>query len=116
MCAIDLEPSEVWQQTWIKRARKDHSCDSCGRTIRAGEPYERHFSVYEGTPHAEKVCAECYADREEFFRAHDTVGIPSQFADLLNDCIADGDEESDQRWRPMLDALKQRGASACSPA
>jgi len=32
--------------------------------------------------------------------------------DVLMDCVAEGDEESERKWKPMLDAMRARGAAA----
>ena len=47
--------------------------------------------------------------RGEFIDAHDGMTpTPSYFLPLLKECIAEGDEESEHRWKPMLDAIRTR--------
>lgn len=41
------------------RARKTHRCYECQRAIQPGEPYLRHFQVYEGEPFSCAVCRDC---------------------------------------------------------
>ena len=41
------------------KARKKHKCCECGGVIAAGEKYNRHSGVWDGTPAAYKVCIDC---------------------------------------------------------
>ena len=107
MCDIDLEPCEVWRET-RRRARKAHRCSCCRVEIPAGEMYCDHFSVYEGDGRREKLCLVCHADRERFADAHGgMICMPDHLPDMLADCIAEGDEESEQMWKPMLDRINR---------
>jgi len=107
MCYIDLEPCEVWIET-ESRARKPHKCGCCGGVIRPGEVYVRHFSKFEGTVSAEKMCKPCEADRDEFAKAHDGMySSPSYMPHLIHECI-DEEPESREKWEPMLDRFKSR--------
>jgi len=109
MCFVDLEPCSVWQEDHVKKSRKEHRCQCCRGVIAKGSSYVRHFSVFEGDPTSEKMCGECEADRGIFSEAHDSqLCVPSYFPHLLADCIADGDEESEKTWRPMLERIKAR--------
>lgn len=60
MCAVDGADGrcEVWQVSEHK-ARKDHKCSECARTIGAGEKYRNIFSVFQGDVSTAKVCAHC---------------------------------------------------------
>lgn len=112
MCSIDLEPCEVWDEREV-RARKSHVCSSCDGPIRAGELYVRHFSIFEGSLCSGKICDACAKDIAEFADAHGSGGCqPGYFEQLLIDCIAEGDEESDRVWSPMLERLRARGKAA----
>lgn len=106
MCVIELEPCEVWTVTKIKRARLPHECGCCGRTIEPGQGYTGVFSIFEGDRNYEKSCAQCWAAQEAFADAHaGTIGQPSGFTDLLDECMLDGDEETETRWRPMREGI-----------
>lgn len=60
MCAIDGgERPDVYSGTYIKAARKSHKCSECGRTIEAGEPYQRAFMVYKDHPDTFQTCQHC---------------------------------------------------------
>lgn len=112
MCVIDLDGSEVWRETG-RRARKTHRCSACGFSISPGGHYTEHFSVFEGDRFTEKICAACHTDRQEFFDAHGGGScVPSGFPWLLKDCIAEGDEESETIWEPMLSRIMVRYENA----
>jgi hypothetical protein len=107
MCDIDFDPCDVWRET-RRKARKQHTCDCCGGTILPGTHYVSHFSLFEGDTTSEKICAACDADRDVFGKEHGTYPCPSYFPEVLTECIADGDEESEKVWKPMLAALRLR--------
>jgi hypothetical protein len=116
MCVIDLDPCDVWHET-RRKARKEHKCSCCGRTVRKGETYLVHFDIFEGRHNSEKCCAECEQDRNEFCKAHGSaVCSPGYFPVVLEECVSDDpDDEDGNRWEPMLERLvarrKERGAS-----
>jgi hypothetical protein len=112
MCYIELEPCTVWRET-PRTARKVHRCSVCARAIQPGELYIDHFSLDENGPCTAKVCSDCRQAQDIFAAAHEDEYGPSYiqppgFATLLSDCIAEGDEESETRWRPMLNAINAR--------
>lgn len=112
MCVLDLEQCEVWVETG-RTARKTHQCTACKGTISSGQRYYVHFSVLDKMPDYQKICSACYEDRKVFADAHEgVIPTPGGFAFVLQDCIYEGDEESEARWKPMLEALKARGAQA----
>lgn len=52
---------------WAKpKARKEHTCELCGRTIRIGENYHRYDGIYEDRAMAWKECQHCAAAIREF--------------------------------------------------
>lgn len=100
----------MWSET-ERRARKAHRCTSCMGAIQPGTRYTVHFSKYDGETTSEKLCAQCRDSRQDFADAHGgMLPLPSYFPTLLRECIAEGDEESERRWKPMLEALTLRGA------
>lgn len=115
MCAIDLDPCDVWQET-PRKARKEHVCTSCDGKIQTGERYLVHFSIFDGSICHGKLCSACEAARAEFTDEHDgMLPQPDYFPQLLSDCVADGDEGS-KKWAKMLVALHTRGLRAEVPA
>ena len=108
MCIIELDPCAIWKET-ERTARKLHRCSTCGTSIGPGQRYTDHFSLQETGPCSEKMCGRCRADRDEFVYAHDgMIPTPSYFLIILEECIAEGDEESEHRWKPMPDAIRNR--------
>ena len=112
MCAIDLEPCEVWRET-PRMARKDHVCSCCGADIKPGSTYTDHFSIFERAASQAKLCEPCRADRDAFAEAHGGMKPhPSCFVETLEDCIQDGDDDSEARWKPMLTNVQGRGRAS----
>jgi hypothetical protein len=112
MCSIDLDPCSVARETG-RRARKEHSCDTCGARILPGTTY-RYFSwVFEGRAGSGKQCTACREDMSNFAEAHDTYPAdPGGFVELLSQCIDSRDEESERVWRPMLERIEARRKAA----
>jgi hypothetical protein len=102
MCVIDFdEYCTVWQEN-TRKARKAHKCSCCRRQIEPGETYLTHFSIFDGNCNSEKCCSDCEKDREEFAAAHGGVLTnPGSFVQTLWDCMSEGDDEDEARWRPM---------------
>jgi hypothetical protein len=112
MCDIsgfDGERCELWNETVVKKSRKQRKCGCCCRTIAVGEMYISHFSKFEGDVCKSALCFECMNDRNEFSKAHDGyIPHPDSFDHTLRECIAEGDEESEKQWQPMLDKILVR--------
>lgn len=112
MCDIDLEPCTAFSER-NRKARKAHTCSCCKGIILPGQTYLVHFSIYDGNIASDKMCGLCEVARKEFSDAHYSgLPQPAYFPELLSRCISDGDEESDAKWRPMLDAIEARGKAA----
>jgi hypothetical protein len=58
MC-MDFDPPEFWSERQIKRARKEHRCDECYRTISVGEPYWYAFARHSDGPYSGTTCRHC---------------------------------------------------------
>jgi hypothetical protein len=64
MCAYeDADPAVVLSDADHK-AVKPHRCSECGRTIKAGEHYNRQTTVCDGRRETHKVCAHCEVCRD----------------------------------------------------
>lgn len=113
MCEL-AEPDDcctIWDET-APRARKRHSCDSCGGPIEPGEVYIRHKQLYEGDWDTQRACLACVVARETFESAHGDCSLsPRGFPEALLSCIHEGDERSDAKWAPMFAALETRGVA-----
>lgn len=107
MCYIDTEPCSVWRESY-RQARKPYKCACCRAPIAVGERYLYHFDVFEGDACQERLCLSCEADRETFADAHGgRSSSPSSFLHFLDECVSE-DEESEQKWRPMLERIHAR--------
>jgi hypothetical protein len=114
MCEIyagDYDAPSVWRESW-QRARKPYKCETCNNAIETGSRYKRVFYVFEGDAHEEFACELCSDDAEAFSNAHNFGPYPSSFLEILSECIAEGDEESDRVWSPMLERINDRRAAA----
>jgi hypothetical protein len=57
---FDADPVDIWQQTRL-RARKEHRCAACKETIRRGDLYVQHKSLFDGSWETVKRCLRCDA-------------------------------------------------------
>ena len=113
MCSLDYDVCDVWAEH-ERVARTPHRCSSCWRVIYVTERYVVHFSVYAGSAVSGKLCHQCKAIRASFSDAHEgMIPLPSALASTLEECIAEGDGESETRWRPMLNEIMEMRASRC---
>lgn len=112
MCDLsDGERADVFSETEVK-ARKPHKCSCCGRQIRTGETYLRHWSVYEGNVSNAKLCSDCASDRAEFAAAHGGWLVhPCAFFDYLTDCVED---QPSNHWQAMVSRIMQRAKESNS--
>jgi glutaredoxin len=62
MCVYDCEYYEVSSSQSV-RARKEHACIECRRTIKPGEIYERHKGLLDGRWDLNTTCPHCVAAR-----------------------------------------------------
>jgi hypothetical protein len=108
MCVIEFDPVEVWEEH-RRKARKHHRCACCGAPVRPGDYYRTIFAVGEDGMLFEKSCEACGAARDAFAEAHDgSSPNPTSFIQVLNECIAEGDRESEAQWQPMLQGIAAR--------
>ena len=110
MCQIDLYDdavAEVWSET-VVTARKPHRCDCCLSDILPREKYLKHWSLFDGEQTHGKLCRLCERDRLAFSQAHHGIlSAPQGFQEMLEECITEGDEESEKNWSPMLQRIKK---------
>lgn len=109
MCDMDFDGDrpDVWRETF-RKARKEHKCGCCSRTIAFGERYLVHFMAYDGMTWDDKMCSECATDRAKFAKEPGHyLPVPAEFDDALNQCIAD-EPSAAKRWQPMLDRILVR--------
>lgn len=62
-CYCDYDSPQVYSSKIVK-ARKEHRCYECGRTIKAGERYESAFGVSDGDTYQPHTCGDCVDIRQ----------------------------------------------------
>jgi hypothetical protein len=62
-CYCDNDPPSVMRKEQ-RKAKKEHRCCECGRTIRSGETYEYVWGVWDGSAGTYKTCSHCVALRD----------------------------------------------------
>lgn len=92
MCRYDDNPAEFLTDR-ISRARKEHKCDECARTIKPGEQYEYTFGKWDGWVDVIKTCQHCLAAREWLA----TACMTWTYHDVLGELVEHWDEEYDLR-------------------
>ena len=96
MCRTEGEAPDVYSVT-KPVARSTHRCGECGRTILAGEPYERHSMVFEGTASTHNVCTHCAVLAEWLLR--ECGGT------ITHELLCDIEEHAEEYSREDLKAL-----------
>lgn len=106
---FDGDAAKVWNE-WQVTARKPHVCGACDGPIVTGEKYLKHASLQDSYWASAKMCLPCGAIRSAFKAAHEEALIPypDRLREVLEECIDYGDEDSETKWRPMLDAMAAR--------
>lgn len=86
---VDSEDSQpdTFRETKPK-ARKQHKCGECSRTIERGEIYSRESGIWENGPETYKTCSDCLSIRNEFFC---DGGYYGQIIDCLREHISESD-------------------------
>lgn len=62
---MDSTPPEYIYQRQ-RKARKDHACCECSRTIKAGSRYEFTSGIWDGEPSSYKTCLRCVGLRAAY--------------------------------------------------
>lgn len=63
MCRVDDGCMAMMLASEQRKARKQHRCDECRRTIEAGETYLHERGIHECEPFTNKTCAHCQVAR-----------------------------------------------------
>lgn len=92
MCRVDEYPAEFLVES-IRKARKEHKCDECGRAIHPGERYESTVGKWDGWVDVIKTCPHCLAAREWLA----TACLTWTYHDVLGELVEHWDEEWDLR-------------------
>lgn len=108
MCDLDYV-DDRWDASSEKvvRAKKEHRCDCCGGRIPPGRKYLRLGWVFERTAGSEKCCLPCHRVSMAFAQKHNFYTQPSGMQHLLEECIAEDDEDAGP-WKRALREMKRR--------
>lgn len=82
MCDCDTDDPPTFFESDMRKARKEHRCVECRRSIHAGDRYEYAAGVWDGDFYAFKTCLRCVG-----LRAAHTSAAPScsaVFGELLS--------------------------------
>ncbi len=112
MCDIynDDETATLWNVTY-PRARVEHRCACCCRTIPRGDNYALTKTLYDSAWTTEKTCAGCATAITAFGDAHRYYPAPSMFREYLEECLRD---EESNHWAPVLAFVA--GGSVTNPS
>jgi hypothetical protein len=104
-----------------QKARKDHLCGECERTISPGEEYERVFGSWEGSISTHKTCSDCLSVRDAFFCSYAFGQVWSDLKEILSDynetddCLAKNVLKCTPKAREKIsDILEDRGGDYAS--
>ena len=103
-CSIDIDCDGGGPECGTikdRKARKEHKCCECNRTILKGEVYRDESGIWEGKPDCFKTCKDCLSVRDVYFCGFEYG--------RLWECLTEEIRESD-----MLDGrLKSVTVKAC---
>lgn len=104
LCAY-VEPSyDGFTSERIVKAKKQHVCVECGKTINIGEKYEYTFGVWDGEHDVYKTCCDCVSLRSIFFCDGWYYGMMWEMAyEIVREAITDNVMGLDQ-----LDSLTEK--------
>jgi hypothetical protein len=99
-----------------RRARKQHKCDACGKSIKPGDVYAVNTMIAErgSAPERENICDACDAAREELSEAHDgkLYPLPSYLKEALRECIREEPHSFNAaRWERILSDMHARAST-----
>lgn len=77
------------------KARVEHICIECRRTIKPGEVYRKDSGIFDGDPFTEKTCRDCCLLRQRI-----------REIELSRGCAPD---ESEPPWGELLQAAVEEG-------
>lgn len=120
MCMFEVDdPVQVYSITH-PRSRAASDCIVCNATIAAGEMYERHSWVGEGSAYSNRLCVWC-ALAHRVFREdphHRGYPTPNWFASALRVCFAgaEKDDPDAKQWRDLYAGILWRRRAAAVSA
>lgn len=89
----DYETPDFYNERWVKKARKEHKCTECFRTIKKGDSYQYGCGAICGDIYEAHICKICYAIAEDFF-PHCGRALGHLWDDLWNQFSENGEDNS----------------------
>ena len=86
----DIDDGPQAFQSKNPKARKEHKCFECGRTIALGETYRNESGIWDDGPKRYKTCCDCITIRNAFF---DQGGHYGEMMTELQEHISDLDAQ-----------------------
>ena len=112
MCDLDDGERADAGVVTTPRARKPHTCATCGLTIAVGEVYVRTFVAFDGEGHTERACRACWEVQDEFGRAHGVTPLPSMTRETIEECVRGGVMDLTGPWHTKVTAAERRARVA----
>ena len=99
-CDYDSMPS-MYSETWHK-AKKDHRCCECGKTISVGQQYQRVVGVWDGDFSSYKTCERCAGLRDALAEVSCPTfgGLQDEYWNYLDSCLLS--EQRDATYRRVF--------------
>jgi hypothetical protein len=88
---MDGTPPECMYQRQ-RKARKDHACCECSRTIKAGSTYEFTSGIWDGEPSSHKTCLRCVGLRAAFTAVDESPPFTC-LLECIRECVRDEGRE-----------------------
>ena len=96
------EISPECMRTVKRKARKDHACCECRRTIKAGTVYQYVSGIWDGEPSSFKTCPRCVTLRA-------AMDEPAPFTYLL-ETIRERVQDEGRAWAMWFKSAIKNGA------
>lgn len=92
------------------KARKEHTCDYCGRTIKKGEVYEYSKNIFNGDIYTWKGCKDCLEFIQKFDVQGDNNGVTYEDVEEVasDECYALGIDSAEMTLHEKIVALLER--------
>ena len=110
-CEIDFDYGDCGPEAFSetdRKARKEHICGECGRTIHPGETYHYESGIWEGEPKSHKTCADCLSLCDAFFCSYIYERLWEDFEQMVMD--NDGNI-ADSRLAKLTPAAREKACT-----
>jgi len=120
MCSCDFDEGPSTYTETIRRAKKEHRCCECTKTIKPGMRYEYIWGIWEGESSDFKTCLPCVRWRKAHHLAEKSLGNDQCYAPYggLSETIREcKDDDWERKYGPALkEAYRKLSARAATVA